>query len=270
MKRFNVLFLFAALACMGLVTETPTVAKAEDSSKELRVAVNATAPPFEFMENGKLVGFEVDMHTEVAKRMGKKIVLTNIPFAGLAPGLQSKKWDAAGNTWINKERMVMMDFSDPWVDAQLAFVTRKADNITKPEQLKGKVVGAEAGTAEQRWLDSHQEQYGPYTIRTYDRSIDILMDLMNKRLDAYLREQTRALFQIRNYPDLGVAFPVGDIFVQGVAFRKGDPLRDEYNKVLNEMKKDGTLAAMYEKWLGVKPAADSSTVRVYTTPWQPK
>ena len=152
----------------------------------------------------------------------------------------------------------MMDFSDPWVDAQLAFVTRKNDAITSPEQLKGKTVGAEAGTAEQRWLDANQEKYGPYTIRTYDRSIDILMDLMNKRLDAYLREQTRALYQIKNYPMLGVAFPVGDVFVQGVAFRKGDPLRDEYNTILNSMKRDGTLAALYEKWLGTKPGPDSS------------
>ena len=54
----------------------------------------------------------------------------------------------------------MMDFSDPWVDAQLAFVTRKSDAITSPEQLKGKTVGAEAGTAEQRWLDANQEKYG--------------------------------------------------------------------------------------------------------------
>ena len=269
MNRLHVLVLLAAMACTGLVMGT-VKAEAADSGKELRAAVNATAPPFAFMENGKLVGFEVDLHAEVAKRMGKQLVMTNIPFAGLAPGLQAKKWDAAGNTWINKERLVMMDFSDPWVDAQLAFVTRKNDAITSPEQLKGKTVGAEAGTAEQRWLDANQEKYGPYTIRTYDRSIDILMDLMNKRLDAYLREQTRALYQIKNYPMLGVAFPVGDVFVQRVAFRKGDPLRDEYNTILNSMKRDGTLAALYEKWLGTKPGPDSSTVHVYTTPWQPK
>ena len=128
------------MACTGLVMGT-VKAEAADSGKELRAAVNATAPPFAFMENGKLVGFEVDLHAEVAKRMGKQLVMTNIPFAGLAPGLQAKKWDAAGNTWINKERLVMMDFSDPWVDAQLAFVTRKNDAITSPEQLKGKTVG---------------------------------------------------------------------------------------------------------------------------------
>ena len=208
MNRLHVLVLLAAMACTGLVMGT-VKAEAADSGKELRAAVNATAPPFAFMENGKLVGFEVDLHAEVAKRMGKQLVMTNIPFAGLAPGLQAKKWDAAGNTWINKERLVMMDFSDPWVDAQLAFVTRKNDAITSPEQLKGKTVGAEAGTAEQRWLDANQEKYGPYTIRTYDRSIDILMDLMNKRLDAYLREQTRALYQIKNYPYARRGLPRG-------------------------------------------------------------
>ena len=94
MNRLHVLVLLAAMACTGLVMGT-VKAEAADSGKELRAAVNATAPPFAFMENGKLVGFEVDLHAEVAKRMGKQLVMTNIPFAGLAPGLQAKKWDAA-------------------------------------------------------------------------------------------------------------------------------------------------------------------------------
>lgn len=265
MNRLHVLVLLAAMACTGLVMGT-VKAEAADSGKELRAAVNATAPPFAFMENGKLVGFEVDLHAEVAKRMGKQLVMTNIPFAGLAPGLQAKKWDAAGNTWINKERLVMMDFSDPWVDAQLAFVTRKNDAITSPEQLKGKTVGAEAGTAEQRWLDANQEKYGPYTIRTYDRSIDILMDLMNKRLDAYLREQTRALYQIKNYPMLGVAFPVGDVVRSGRGLPQGRSPARRIQHDPQQHEAGRTLAALYEKWLGTKPGPDSSTVHVYTTP----
>ena len=70
MNRLHVLVLLAAMACTGLVMGT-VKAEAADSGKELRAAVNATAPPFAFMENGKLVGFEVDLHAEVAKRMGK-------------------------------------------------------------------------------------------------------------------------------------------------------------------------------------------------------
>ena len=61
MNRLHVLVLLAAMACTGLVMGT-VKAEAADSGKELRAAVNATAPPFAFMENGKLVGFEVDLH----------------------------------------------------------------------------------------------------------------------------------------------------------------------------------------------------------------
>ena len=64
MNRLHVLVLLAAMACTGLVMGT-VKAEAADSGKELRAAVNATAPPYAFMENGKLVGFEVDLHADV-------------------------------------------------------------------------------------------------------------------------------------------------------------------------------------------------------------
>ena len=70
---------------------------------------------------------------------------------------------------------------------------------------------------------------------------------MNKRLDAYLREQTRALYQIKNYPMLGVASPRGRRVRSGRGLPQGRSLRDEYNTILNSMKRDGTLAALYEK-----------------------
>ena len=88
MNRLHVLVLLAAMACTGLVMGTAK-AEAADSGKELRAAVNATAPPFAFMENGKLVGFEVDLHAEVAKRMGKQLVMTNIRRA--RPGAPGQK-----------------------------------------------------------------------------------------------------------------------------------------------------------------------------------
>lgn len=85
MNRLHVLVLLAAMACTGLVMGT-VKAEAADSGKELRAAVNATAPPFAFMENGKLVGFEVDLHAEVAKRMGKQLVMTKHSFRRARPG----------------------------------------------------------------------------------------------------------------------------------------------------------------------------------------
>ena len=90
MNRLHVLVLLAAMACTGLVMGT-VKAEAADSGKELRAAVNATAPPFAFMENGKLVGFEVDLHAERGQAHGQTACDDDIPFAGLAPGLQAKE-----------------------------------------------------------------------------------------------------------------------------------------------------------------------------------
>ena len=84
MNRLHVRVVLAAMACTGLVMGT-VKAEAADSGKELRAAVNATAPPFAFMENGKLVGFEVDLHAEVAKRMGKQLSLIHISPASRCP-----------------------------------------------------------------------------------------------------------------------------------------------------------------------------------------
>ena len=102
MNRLHVLVLLAAMACTGLVMGT-VKAEAADSGKELRAAVNATAPPFAFMENGKLVGFEVDLHAEVAKRMGKQLVMTFLspgsprgsrPRSGMPPGIRGSTRNA--------------------------------------------------------------------------------------------------------------------------------------------------------------------------------
>ena len=94
MNRLHVLVLLAAMACTGLVMGT-VKAEAADSGKELRAAVNATAPPFAFMENGKLVGFEVDLHAEVAKRMGKQgSPRGSRPRSGMPPGIRGSTRNA--------------------------------------------------------------------------------------------------------------------------------------------------------------------------------
>jgi len=137
------------------------------------------------------------------------------------------------------------------------------------KDLKGTKLGAQAGTADHAWLKNNMDKYGPYEIKTYDRTVDMIMDVINGRIDGYLRDKTRGLFQIRNYPQLEVGFPAGQTFMQAVAFRKGDPLRDEFNKIQNEMKKDGTLPAIYKKWLGVEPSPDCPAVKVFDKPYQP-
>ena len=238
-----------------------------DAKNVLRVGMNADSPPFGLLKDNELVGMEIDLYKEAAKRMGMELALTNLPFAGLMPGLQARKWDLAGNMWVNKDRLKVMDFADPWVQADIAFAVRKDSGIKKIEDLKGKILGAQTGSADHKWIVDHAKDYGGWEVRTYDRAVDQLMDLQNGRIDAVPRDYTRLLFQIKEMPDLEVAFIAPNTtFMQAVAFRKGDPLRDQFNKVQNEMKKDGTLASIIEKWVGVKPAADAPANKIWTEP----
>jgi ABC-type amino acid transport substrate-binding protein len=83
------------------------------------------------------------------------------------------------------------------------------------------------------------------------------------------RDKTRLQFQIKDIPEIYVAFTAGNEFMQAAAFRKGDPFRNDFNKIQNDMKRDRALAAIYKKWLGVDPGPEDPPLKIYTTPYEP-
>jgi len=208
---------------------------------------------------------------EAAKRMDAEIQIENVQFAGIFPGLLAGKWDiAASSIFIRKDRMEMMDFADPYFQSDQGFLTRKDSPIKSFADMKGRTWGAEVGSSNDRWLRENMAQYGPYTVKTYDRLDDALMDVQTGRLDGAASPSPNILYRIRNKPDLVLAFRSPTKAMQAVAFRKGDPLCMEFNKVQNDMKKDGTLLAMYKKWFGQDPPPDCPTVKIFTQPYLPE
>src|SRR6218665_126365 len=81
----------------------------------IRVATDATFPPFEFFKNGKRTGFDIELIELLAKNMGKKVEWTDIDFKGLIPGLVSRRFDVASSAiYITEERRRVVDFTDPY------------------------------------------------------------------------------------------------------------------------------------------------------------
>jgi polar amino acid transport system substrate-binding protein len=144
-------------------------------------------------------------------------------------------------------------------------MTRADSTIKSFEDMKDGTFGADTGSMNDQWLKDNVGNYGPYEIKNYDSPTDAFLDLQAGRLDGVVADSPTALYYVQQNPDAGLAVPflmnIG--FPQAWAFRKGDPLRDAVNGVQNEMKKDGTLAAIYKTWFGQDPPADSSTVKVY-------
>jgi polar amino acid transport system substrate-binding protein len=230
------------------------------------VGLNSENVPWEFMREGQLVGFEVDMLQELAKRMGVELEFITVPFSGIFTGLQAGKWDLASSSiWITEARLKEMDFTDPYYDSDIAMMTRADSPVKSFADMKGRVFGADTGSMNDQWLKDHLDDYGPYEIKNYDSPTDAFLDLQAGRLDGVVADAPTALYYVQQNPDAGLAVPflMNEGFPQAWAFRKGDPLRDAVNAVLNDMKRDGTLAAIYKKWFGQDPPAGSSVVTVY-------
>ena len=280
MKRKRIALLTVALAVGVLflgfapAIQAASPAPSPDSTvkgKVIKVAMNVGNIPWVYNEGGTITGFEVELLKEGFRRLGAEIQIENVQFAGIFPGLQAGKWDvAASSIFVRKDRVEMMDFADPYFQSDQGFLTRKEAPIKSFADMKGKTWGAEVGTANDRWLKENMAQYGPYTIKTYDRLDDALMDVQTGRLDGATSPSPNILYRIRNKPDLMLAFRAPTKFMQAIAFRKGDPLCKEFNKVQNDMKKDGALPGIYKKWFGQDPASDTPTVKVLTQPYVPE
>ncbi len=132
--------------------------------------------------------------------------------------------------------------------------------------MKGKVFGSDTGSANESWLKEAVTKYGPYEIKSYDYWADAVLDLQAGRLDGVVVDA----------PDRAVLHPAAPRDRTGhAAFtsttiispsrwpsRRVPPSCASFNKVQNEMKKDGTLKAIYVKWFGAEPPADSSAINI--------
>ena len=260
------LLILMALLLAGTVAVFAGGGSEGGAAKKITVGVNSENPPWIFAEDGKMTGYESDILEEFAKRAGYEVEYKSAPFATVLPGVQSGQWDIAmSSIWIKQERAEVMDFADPYYDSGIGLMTREG-GLTDLSQMKGKTFGSDTGSANEAWLVDNEGKYGPYDMKSYDYWVDAALDLEAGRLDGVVVDDPIALYYIKLHPDSGLVMNIyipGFKAGQALAFKKGSPLRDEFNEIQNEMKKDGTLAAINKKWFGVDPQPDSSTVNIW-------
>ena len=136
---FAMIFMFAA--CGG---------NKETAQKVYVVGTNAEYPPFEYVENGEIAGFDAEIIKEAAKRMGIEYKWLNTNFDGLIPALQTKKVDIviAGMS-VTPEREKAVNFSVPYLTSNVAIVTNSKNPIKDMNDLSGKSYGVELGTTKE-------------------------------------------------------------------------------------------------------------------------
>jgi His/Glu/Gln/Arg/opine family amino acid ABC transporter permease subunit len=222
------------------------------ASGELRIGTDATYPPFEFKPESDLVGFDVEVGDEIARRIGAEAKWSVVAWDGAFAGLETGKYDLLiSGISITAERKKTLGFSRPYFLSGQTIARRKGDErISTSKDIPGKIVAVQQETTGQ----TAAEKLGvpKERIHRFDTLQDALTDVRNAKSDAAIGDLPALAHILRqSYSELELT---GGIFVHenlGIVSRKADvDLIAAVNRALGEMLVDGSYARIYKKWIG--------------------
>lgn len=221
------------------------------------VGLDDSFPPMGFKDdNGNIVGFDIDMATEAAKRMGVKATFKPVQWDGIILSLNNKDIDVIWNgLTITEKRKEQISISKPYLENKQIIVVANASAIKDKSSLTGKKVGLQLGSSSETALTSDTVvSKSIKEIKKYNNNTEALMDLAAGRIDAVVIDEVVGRYYVQKKP--GVYKILSENFGSeqyGVGLRKNDKtFLDELNKTLDAMKADGTADKISEKWFGSK------------------
>jgi polar amino acid transport system substrate-binding protein len=223
---------------------------------ELVVATEMEFPPFDFLVDNVYTGVDRDLIDEVGKELGVKVKYLDLPWTSVLPGLEAKKFDfVIAPVTITKERMKRYSFTVPIAEATVAVMKRADDkSITKPEDLAGKTVGGQKGTAQVAQLGEFSKTLPqPITIKEYADNNQSYADLAAGRLDASVNSLPNLGYAASKRPDTFAVVmpPFGKPSYYSWVGRLDDTtLTNAISAALVKMQEDGRLGAIQKKWFG--------------------
>lgn len=223
----------------------------------LIVGLDDSFPPMGFRdENNEIVGFDIDLARAVCEKLGVELVLQPIDWDSKVQELNTKNvdciWNGLSLTPKNQENMTT---TEPYMTNNITLVVKNDSPISKFEDMAGKTLAVQSGSAAEETLDAEENKAFKDSISQvlgFDEYITAMLDMESGNSDAVLMDSVVANYMIK---DLGKNYKVlegtllEDKYVIG--FRKGDEaLRDAVWNALKELKQEGRIAEISNKWFG--------------------
>jgi polar amino acid transport system substrate-binding protein len=225
---------------------------------KLTYGTAAGFPPFEYLKDGTVVGFDIDLGAAIAAKLGLQPEMLNMAFDGLIPALKGKRIDILNSAmYIKAEREKQVDFiSYMKLGEQILVHAGNPLKIAKLDDLSGKTMPVTVGTIEEIWakeLNAEFEKQGkePIKMLTFPTAPDTETAFRQKRADVMFTSTPGAAYMIATLP--GVFDVVGEVFKAdtriGIAVRKSDTdMKRAVEEALKAIVKDGTFAQLLKKY----------------------
>ncbi len=221
----------------------------------LTVGSVPTNPPFESIEDGKPIGFDIGLIAEIARRLELRTEVRAAPAGTILKSLAAHELDVVASALaITEDAKRIVSFTDPYLMLDQSLVVRivDADTITGVADLSKRLVGVRAASpgedCARRALKARAKVAG---VRSYASLPAALEALLDRRIHAVMGELPSARQEVERRPGLAIVEIIHTGESYGFAVAKDNPgLREEINRQLGEIKADGTYSRIHERWLG--------------------
>ncbi len=218
-----------------ILAATVAIAGPALSEETLRVGADVGfAPHVMAKPDGTYEGFNVDLIDAIAKRMGVKIDIVNIPYSGIFAALDAGTIDfIIAPTTANADTASKVLLSEGYLNNDYRFIVKSGGlTINSLEDLRGKTISVNRGNSNDVWLTKQQAQYG-WNILRFGSNPDAIQAVISGQADANLSGATVAAYLARQTPALQASYTVQTGFTYTHPFRKGDTaLRDRFERAL--------------------------------------
>jgi polar amino acid transport system substrate-binding protein len=248
-KKIGLVFL---LACVLVCGAFFSGCSGSSNSKVLKIGVDDSYPPMEYKDDkNNTVGFDMDLASEIAKKLGMKVELVSTAWDGIFQALNTDKFDCIiSSVSLTEERLSNFAFTRPYIaNAQVIVVPPANSTIKDGKDLAGKKVGVQVSTTAHDSAKKLLENI-KFTLNTYDQVIQPFQDLKTGRIEAVIVDEVVARYYVTQ-DKASYKVSSGKLTNEPIAvcFKKDNTaLRDKVDKVIEGFQKDGTLKKISEKW----------------------
>ena len=247
MKTKCLFLVFALCFCFIFVGCGDKKDKKNDDNKIIMVT-NAEFPPYEYKDKNDFKGIDIEIANLIAEKMGKELEILDVEFDSIIPAIVSNKADIAlAALTVTEDRKENVNFSDSYFETSQNILVRYGSDISKVSDLKGKKIGVQTGNIADI---NYTEEFGEENIERFNKHVDAVEALKNKKIDAVVLDNEPAKFFASENDEIVMLNNVCKGEEYAIAINKDNQdLLDEINNILAETKKSGELDEIIKKYI---------------------
>ncbi len=228
--------------------DSSSAAAESKDDNTLVMATNAAFPPYEYYEGDKIVGIDADIAQAIADKLGMELKIDDMDFNSIITAVQTGKADIAlAGMTVTEDRLKNVNFTDSYATGVQVIIVKEDSAIATPDDLEGKKIGVQEGTTGHIYCS---DDYGEDNVIAYTTGANAIEALKTGKVDCVVIDNEPAKEFVA--ANTGLKILDTEYVTEDYAIAVGkdnDELLDKVDKALNELKEDGTVQQIVNKYI---------------------